>query len=76
MRGHINTALESIFSPAVMIITPHKLYFFGVRIVLSSVFKAPFGKSVWFTAGSYLGMIMIGVLGSIFLEGGFQSDDL
>ena len=74
-RMHIHSTLDSIFVLADVLLTPHKLIYFGLRLVLSGVFESPFCKAVQFAAGCSWGLLTSGINVSFFLEGGFQSDD-
>ena len=74
-RGHIHSALDFIFVLAAVILTPNTLIYFRVGLIISCVFKAPFGEAVRFAAGCSWGLLTGGIFGSLFLEGGCQSDD-
>ena len=72
---HKHYALESIFILEAVLLTTHKIISFWVKLVLSSVFEAPFDEAVRFAAGCSWGLLASQIIGSIFLKGGGQSDD-
>ena len=67
--------LDSTVLLADVLLAPNKLISFWVGLIIYGMVKAPFGKAVSFAAGCSLGLLASGIIGSIFLGGGCQSDD-